>query len=94
MIKMDKISIFLKRHLMKIINATLAKQTFGELLNNAQQEPVAIQKHQKDFAVLLSSARYQELLAFEDQCLHGLAVLAEQEGFIGVEASKNLLDSI
>lgn len=79
---------------MKIINATQAKQTFGELLNNAQQEPVAIQKHQKDFAILLSSARYQELLAFEDQWLHGLAMLAEQEGFIGVEASKNLLDSI
>ncbi|MCK9609132.1 MAG: type II toxin-antitoxin system Phd/YefM family antitoxin [Methylomonas sp.] len=79
---------------MKIINATQAKQAFGELLNNAQQEPVVIQKHQKDFAILVSSARYQELLAFEDTCLHNLAVMAEQEGFIGTEASKNLLDSI
>lgn len=79
---------------MKIINATQAKQAFGELLNNAQQEPVAIRKHQKDFAILVSSARYQELLAFENTCLHNLAVLAEQEGFIGAEASKNLLDSI
>lgn len=79
---------------MKIINATQAKQAFGELLNNAQQEPIAIQKHQKDFAILVSSARYQELLAFEDTCLHNLAVLAEQEGYIGAEASKNLLDSI
>jgi len=79
---------------MKKINATQAKQYFGELLNNAQQEPVAIQKHQKDFAILLSSARYHELLAFEDKCLHDLAVLAEQEGFIGSEASMKLLDSI
>ncbi|WKJ90930.1 type II toxin-antitoxin system Phd/YefM family antitoxin [Methylomonas montana] len=79
---------------MKTINATQAKQSFGELLNNAQQEPVAIQKHQKDFAILVSSARYQELLAFEDTCLHNLAVLAEQEGYIGADASKNLLDSI
>lgn len=79
---------------MKKVNATQAKQYFGELLNDAQQEPVAIQKHQKDFAILLSSARYQELLAFEDKCLHNLAVLAEKEGFIGVEASMNLLDSI
>ena len=30
---------------MKTINATQAKQLFGELLNNAQQEPVVIQKH-------------------------------------------------
>ncbi len=79
---------------MKIVNATQAKQSFGDLLNNAQQEPVAIQKHQKDFAVLLSSERYQELLMFEDKCLHDLAVQAEREGFIGVEASLALLDSI
>ncbi|WP_446809796.1 type II toxin-antitoxin system Phd/YefM family antitoxin [Methylomonas sp. 2BW1-5-20] len=79
---------------MKTINATQAKQTFGELLNSAQQEPVAIQKHQKDFAILLSSARYQELLGFEDTCLHNLAVLAEQEGYIGADAGKGLLDSI
>lgn len=79
---------------MKTINATQAKQLFGELLNNAQQEPVVIQKHQKDFAILLSSSRYHELLEFEDKCLHSLAVAAEQEGFIGAEASKNLLDSI
>jgi len=79
---------------MKIINATQAKQAFGELLNSAQQEPVAIQKHQKDFAILLSSARYQELLAFEDTCLHNLAVLAEQEGYIGADAGKKLLDGI
>lgn len=79
---------------MKTVNATQAKQSFGDLLNNAQQEPVAIQKHQKDFAVLLSSERYQELLMFEDKCLHDLAVQAEHEGFIGVEASLALLDSI
>lgn len=79
---------------MKKINATQAKQYFGELLNDAQQEPVAIQKHQKDFAILLSSARYQELLAFEDKYLHDLAVLAEKEGFIGAEASMKLLDNI
>lgn len=79
---------------MKIINVTQAKQAFGELLNNARQEPIAIQKHQRDFAILVSSARYQELLAFVDTCLHNLAVLAEQEGFIGAEASQNLLDGI
>jgi len=79
---------------MRTFNATQAKQLFGELLNNAQQEPVVIQKHQKDFAILLSSSRYQELLEFEDKCLHGLAAAAEQEGFIGADASKSLLDSI
>lgn len=79
---------------MKTVNATQAKQSFGDLLNNAQHEPVVIQKHQKDFAILLSSSRYQELLEFEDRCLHGLALAAEEEGFIGTEAGKSLLDSI
>jgi PHD/YefM family antitoxin component YafN of YafNO toxin-antitoxin module len=79
---------------MKTVNATQAKQCFGELLNTVLQEPIAIQKHQKDFAVILSSERYQELLKFEDQCLHDLAVKAEQEGFIGADASSALLDSL
>jgi len=76
------------------INATQAKQKFGDMLNKILTEPVVIQKHQKDFAVLLSSERYQELIAFEDKCLHDLAVRAEQEGFVGVEASQSLLNSI
>lgn len=79
---------------MKTVNATQAKQCFGELLNNVLQEPIAIQKHQKDYAVILSSERYQELLAFEDACLHDLAIKAEREGFIGAEASLALMDSI
>lgn len=91
---MDKIVNFKQETYMKTVNATQAKQLFGDLLNNAQQEPVVIQKHQKDFAILLSSSRYQELLEFEDRCLHGLALAAEQEGFIGAEASRRLLDDI
>jgi PHD/YefM family antitoxin component YafN of YafNO toxin-antitoxin module len=79
---------------MKTINATQAKQKFGDMLNKVLTEPVVIQKYQKDFAVLLSSERYQELIAFEEKCLHDLAVKAEQEGFVGIEASRSLLDSI
>jgi len=79
---------------MKTINATQAKQNFGDMLNKILTEPVVIQKHQKDFAVLMSSERYQELIAFEDKCLYDLAVRAEQEGFVGVDASQSLLDSI
>ena len=79
---------------MKTINATQAKQKFGDMLNKVLTEPVVFQKYQKDFAVLLSSERYQELIAFEEKCLHDLAVKAEQEGFVGIEASRSLLDSI
>ncbi|QCW84312.1 hypothetical protein EQU24_20315 [Methylotuvimicrobium buryatense] len=79
---------------MKFFNTTQAKHLLKQTLDIAQQEPVIIQKHRKYFAVLLSSARYSELLAYEDKYLHNLAVLVEKEGFIGTEASRNLLDSI
>jgi PHD/YefM family antitoxin component YafN of YafNO toxin-antitoxin module len=55
---------------MATINATQVKQYVNELLDKAVTEPVVIQKHHKDFAVLLSSDRYQELLAYENNCLN------------------------
>lgn len=48
---------------MKTVNVTQVKQCLEELLGVVLQEPIAIQKHQKDFAVILSSERYRELLA-------------------------------
>lgn len=43
---------------MKIIQATDAKNRFGELLEDAASQPVLIQKNGRDVAVVLSKAEY------------------------------------
>lgn len=43
---------------MKIMQATDAKNRFGELLEDAASEPVRIQKNGRDVAVVMSSAEY------------------------------------
>ena len=48
---------------MTTITATDAKNKFGQILEEAQREPVSIQKNGRDVAVLLSAADYQRLLA-------------------------------
>ena len=47
---------------MKIIQATEAKNRFGELLEDAGKEPVLIQKSGRDVAVILSKAEYDRRL--------------------------------
>ncbi|GFD71249.1 type II toxin-antitoxin system Phd/YefM family antitoxin [Alteromonas sp. KUL150] len=58
---------------MKVISATEAKNSFGELLMSAQSEPVSITRNGKEQGVLLSSREYA---ALKRQAL----VLAVQEG--------------
>jgi prevent-host-death family protein len=43
---------------MKTMQATEAKNRFGELLEDAISEPVLIQKNGRDVAVLMSKAEY------------------------------------
>ena len=46
---------------MKIMQATDAKNRFGELLEDSASEPVLIQKNGRDVAVVLSKAEYDKL---------------------------------
>ena len=43
------------------ISSNAAKQSFGRVLDDAQREPVLIQKHNRSTAVILSMAEYQRL---------------------------------
>ena len=60
---------------MATISATQAKQRFAELLDTAQREPVRIQRHERDVAVLVSAEEYerihrmrvQELIRFTEE---------------------------
>lgn len=46
---------------MAIISATDAKQRFAALLDQAQREPVRIQRHERDVAVLVSAEEFGRL---------------------------------
>jgi prevent-host-death family protein len=60
---------------MQTISATKASQNFAAMLDAAQREPVRIQRHERDIAVLISAAEYerihklrvQELIRFSDE---------------------------
>jgi antitoxin Phd len=43
------------------ISSNAAKQSFGRVLDDAQREPVMIQKHNRSAAVVLSIAEYERL---------------------------------
>lgn len=44
------------------VSATQAKQQFAALLEAAQRGPVRIRRHQRDVAVLLSAAEYEQMM--------------------------------
>jgi prevent-host-death family protein len=46
---------------MPTISATEAKQNFAALIDQAQREPVRIQRHERDVAVLVSVEEYSRL---------------------------------
>jgi antitoxin Phd len=46
---------------MQTISATDAKQKFAALLDAAQREPVRIQRHDRDVAVLISAEEYDRI---------------------------------
>lgn len=47
---------------MPTMSATQAKQNFAALIDAAQREPVRIQRHQRDVAVLLSAEEYERMM--------------------------------
>lgn len=46
---------------MQTISATKASTHFAAMLDKAQREPVCIQRHERDVAVLLSAEEYNRL---------------------------------
>lgn len=47
---------------MKTIAASIAKQTFAQLIDAAASEPVVVQRQKRDVAVVLSIADYRRLV--------------------------------
>lgn len=76
---------------MKETAATEAKNRFGQLLEMAMNEPVAIGKKGRPVAVLLSFAEYQRLTELEDRYWGEKALKALESGFISEGETTNWL---
>ena len=73
------------------ITATELKNRLGRYLDVAETSPVFVQKSGRKKSVLISNAMYEKLLAYEDAYWASKAKAAEDEGYLGVEASEKLL---
>ncbi len=46
---------------MQTVSATRAKQNFAAIVDQAQREPVRIQRHERDVAVLVSADEWEKI---------------------------------
>ncbi len=67
---------------MKGSSASEAKNNFGQLIETAMVEPVAIEKRGRQVAVLISFAEYKRLLEMEDHYWGEKALSAIAGGFL------------
>jgi len=81
---------------MKTISSNAAKQSFGRVLDDAQREPVMIQKHNRSAAVIVSVAEYERLRGlniaeFEAFC-DRVGEQAKERGLTEAELEKELAE--
>lgn len=50
----------------RVISSTEAQNQFGKLLEDAQKEPVMIQKNGRDQVVVISASEYEEIQKLTD----------------------------
>jgi len=62
---------------MQKVSATYAKQNFAAILDQAQREPVRIQRHDREIAVLISAEEFER---FRQQRVRELMRLVEENG--------------
>ena len=79
---------------LKTVPAAEAKQSFGRLLDDAQREPVVIERNGRPVAVVLSVAEYELFERLEDAHWGKRAEEALKEGSLGPEESERFLRSL
>jgi len=68
---------------MRQVSASDLRKDFAHIMDTAQQEPVIVRKHDRDYVAIISIADYEQLVKLKNQRLQQLA----RE--IGEEAQKN-----
>jgi antitoxin Phd len=79
---------------MRTIAAKAARQGFAQLLDDAQREPVRIERNGRPVAVLLSVADFERLEALEDAWWAAKAKAAAEKGFLGPEEGERLINDL
>ena len=79
---------------MEHFSAHDAKNNFERLLDAARREPVFIKKKGRSVAVILYMEEYQRFEHLEEELWALRAKSAEEEGFLGTEASQKLLKDL
>ena len=77
---------------MKEAAATDVKNKFGQMLEAAMSEPIAIEKKGRPVAVMMSIAEYERLVEIEDRYWGEKALKAIEEGFVSDTKAKALLE--
>lgn len=68
--------------------ATEVKNKFGQILESAMIEPIAIEKNGRKVVVMMSMSEYQRLLEIEDRYWGELALKAIKDGFLTEKETK------
>ena len=68
--------------------ATEVKNKFGQILESAMIEPIAIEKNGRKVVVMMSMSEYQRLLEIEDRYWGELALKAIDNGFLTEKETK------
>ncbi len=76
---------------MNIYTASEAKQHFGQLIDDARQSPVRIEKKGRPFVVVLS---YEEFEVLEDAYWAIKAKEGKDSGYLGREKSEAILKEL
>ena len=73
------------------VTATELKNRLGQYLDVAETNPVFVKKSGRNKSVLISNAMYEKFLVYEDAYWAAKAKTAEDEGYLGNDASGELL---
>jgi prevent-host-death family protein len=76
---------------MDAVTAKEAQTRFGRLLDRAQKEDVAITRHDREVAVVISRERYDEMQTLEDAYWIARAETAAESGFMSPEKTMQYL---
>lgn len=79
---------------MNTINASDAKNRFGQCLEKALVEPVGITKKERVVAVMVSYSEFQKLTEYRNKMLDLEAERAVKQGFIGPEETEQFFNSL
>lgn len=79
---------------MGVYTATTAKTYFGTVIDEAQSEPVLIEKNGRPYAMVLSKKEYDTLRAMEDAYWIREAEKGSKSGYLSNKESESFLQEL